>query len=188
MSLTLRQAIPQDAEAIAEVHVYAWQAAYADIVPGDFLAQLEVKKRAAWWYWHLSENQSLVMVALSGEKLVGWISFGVSRDDDAAGAGEICALYVLPAYWRQGVGSALMRAIVPQSRTFKSVSLWVLKQNKRACDFYLQIGFEPDGAEKIVAIGGAELTEIRYRRLPNQALLPTTTAVTPAASHPSRQP
>nr|WP_245816696.1 hypothetical protein [Lentzea albidocapillata] len=41
--------------------------------------------------------------------------------------------------------------------------LWVFDENPRARRFYERLGFRADGLVKTEAIGGAELTEIRYR-------------------------
>lgn len=45
-------------------------------------------------------------------QVVGWISVGASRDDDAAvaNAGEVMALYVVAAHWQTSVGAALRNA------------------------------------------------------------------------------
>jgi hypothetical protein len=41
----IRQAILEDAEAIAKVHVASWQAAYKGLMPAEFLASLSVERR-----------------------------------------------------------------------------------------------------------------------------------------------
>ena len=43
--LTVRPAIPEDAPAIARVHVASWRETYAGIVPDEFLASLKVERR-----------------------------------------------------------------------------------------------------------------------------------------------
>jgi hypothetical protein len=45
--LTIRAATVADATAIGEVHVRSWQAAYAGLIPADFLARLSAESRAA---------------------------------------------------------------------------------------------------------------------------------------------
>ena len=45
----IRRARPEDAGAIAAVHVAAWREAYAGLVPAEALAALSVEARTAFW-------------------------------------------------------------------------------------------------------------------------------------------
>jgi hypothetical protein len=45
----IRKATPEDARAIAEVHVKSWRAAYRDLLPQDFLQGLSVDRREQQW-------------------------------------------------------------------------------------------------------------------------------------------
>ena len=47
--LIVRAAVPVDAPAMAALHVRAWRATYAGILPDDFLAGLKVEDREARW-------------------------------------------------------------------------------------------------------------------------------------------
>lgn len=69
--------------------------------------------------------------------------------------GELCALYVLPADARTGVGSALLSAAAEAQR------LWVLEQNLVAQQFYRRHGWHPSGAVRRVW-GGADELEYRW--------------------------
>jgi RimJ/RimL family protein N-acetyltransferase len=48
-------------------------------------------------------------------------------------------------------------------RGASDVTLWVLERNAAARAFYEAIGFEPDGASKLLTIG-VELVVLRYRK------------------------
>src|SRR5262249_11553 len=100
--------------------------------------------------------------------VVGWISFGDSRDGDAPPAvGEIEAIYVLPSSWSIGIGRGLWEVARTRllERGFTSVTLWVLEENARARAFYRAAGFAPNPASaKEITIGGKPLREIRYER------------------------
>ena len=48
-SYSVRPAIARDAKSIAEIHVATWQAVYADLMPADYLASINVEKRFAFW-------------------------------------------------------------------------------------------------------------------------------------------
>jgi ribosomal protein S18 acetylase RimI-like enzyme len=84
----------------------------------------------------------------SGGPVIGFVTFGPSRDEDTVGLGEIYALYVDPGRYEAGVGRMLMaharRRLKEQG--FGAAVLWVLLGNERAASFYEREGWEPDGA------------------------------------------
>ena len=160
----LRRATLDDAPAIAAIHVRAWQAAYAGIVPADFLAGLSIPKRTEFWQRELTENRSIVVVAIERGSIVGWASGGTCRDADATDESEIFAVYVSPECWARGVGRQLMTRIEEDILPFSAITLWVLTQNQRAIAFYRKIGYEFDGAEKSLQFAGVSLQEVRLRK------------------------
>jgi ribosomal protein S18 acetylase RimI-like enzyme len=84
----------------------------------------------------------------SGEPVIGFVTFGPSRDRDTVGLGEIYALYVDPGRYEGGVGRMLMaharRRLKEQG--FGAAVLWVLLGNERAANFYEREGWAADGA------------------------------------------
>jgi ribosomal protein S18 acetylase RimI-like enzyme len=86
----------------------------------------------------------------SGEPVIGFVTFGPSRDRDTMGMGEIYALYVDPGRYEAGVGRMLMaharRRLKEQG--FEAAVLWVLLGNERAASFYEREGWKPDGATR----------------------------------------
>lgn len=165
----IRRALPTDAGAIAQVHVSSWQEAYRDLMPARYLNALNATlvQREAHWSRLIASGESNTWVAKLDQQVVGWISVGASRDDDAAGAdtGEVMALYVLARYWQTGVGLALWRAGVQDlmERGFERLTLWVLTGNERAIRFYRKAGcVEEAGTERTLERGGVTLMEVRY--------------------------
>jgi ribosomal protein S18 acetylase RimI-like enzyme len=165
--MTIRNARPEDAKAIATIHVRAWQAAYRGIVPGPYLSELSIGQREQAWRQRLEGGGATVLVAEANEEVLGWISAGVSRDVDAAtSTGELYALYVAPEHWRHGVGRDLWDESAKRLREagFTEATLWVLRDNSRARAFYGSSGFADDaGIEKTVRLGGVDLPEVRLR-------------------------
>jgi len=158
----------EHAAAIADVHVRSWRAAYADILEKDFLDHLDVGDRARRWEPILQQNDSRTLAARSGTgEVVGFVNFGPWREQDAVAAqGEIRALYAAPAYWGQGVGSALLtRALAALCEAgHTEVLLWVLSRNERGLAFYQRFGFRPVvGSAKKFNLGGRQVEEICLR-------------------------
>jgi ribosomal protein S18 acetylase RimI-like enzyme len=84
----------------------------------------------------------------SGGTVVGFVTFGPSRDPDTVGMGEVYALYVDPGRYEGGVGRMLMAHARRRLKGegFEAAVLWVLLGNERAASFYEREGWEPDGA------------------------------------------
>jgi GNAT superfamily N-acetyltransferase len=108
-----------------------------------------------------------VWIAERGGHLVGWTTFGTSRDRDTdASVAEIHGLYVDPEWWGAGVGSRLIelahsRLSVPP---VERVTLWVLTQNHRAIEFYMKRGFRADGAKGVYERDDLRLPQMRMSR------------------------
>jgi ribosomal protein S18 acetylase RimI-like enzyme len=159
---------PEDARAIAEVHVASWRQAYADQLPPAYLASLSVSDRETMWRELLQAGRAQVLVARADESIAGFAAFGACRDDEPpAGRMELWALYLAPPVWSRGIGRALWQAVEAQVRAqhAASVSLWVIESNERARRFYSAAGFEPDaGSQNGFTLGGVELHEVRMIR------------------------
>jgi ribosomal protein S18 acetylase RimI-like enzyme len=166
VAMQINSAVTEDSSAIARAQVRSWQAAYAPILPPEYLAGLSVEQREALWREFISRGSPELLVARDGECLVGFIAFGPCRDEHAAAhRAEVWAIYVVPSHWEQGVGSGLWQRARRrlEAQGYESVSLWVLTGNTRAIQFYTGVGFEPeDGSVRDVVIGGRVLQEVRY--------------------------
>ncbi len=164
----IRPARPDDASAIARVHVAGWQEAYTGLLPDDFLAGLSDtfdRRRRFWEHFarSLGERDALLVAEVDGE-VVGFVHAGESRDRPGENEGEVTAIYLRRAQWGRGIGRQLFGAAVDRLREsgFESAVLWVLNANSRARRFYEAAGWAPDGSEKEERIGDLILREVRY--------------------------
>lgn len=163
--LTIRPATAADAPAIARIHVASWREAYAGIVPTAYLEGLDVDAREQWWVELLDRPAGRTLVSVLDQRTVGFAYLGPASDEDAEpGDLQLYSIYLDPETWGRGVARDLLRAVLDGVPADSDVTLWVLADNERARRFYRRHGFEPDGVEKIKEIGGAPLTEVRYRR------------------------
>jgi len=163
----LRRAEPDDAQGIAEVHVGTWRDAYRGLVPDELLAALSVERRKGFWQREieLAVSDHRPWIATCEETIVGFAHAGISRDDAAPGTtGEVYAIYVDPACWNRGIGRDLLDHAVRdlQAHGFGRATLWVLRENARARDFYEKQGWRPDGTERHEERLGSMLSEVRY--------------------------
>lgn len=131
------------------VHYKSWQETYAGLVDAAYLRDVTEEKcvkRAREWPDNL-------LVAKDGERVIGFVGYGLYRDDTLPGCGEVYALYVLADYHDQRVGYELMNAAFEKLSAFQTIALWVLKGNERAIRFYQRYGFRPDGVEQEILLG-----------------------------------
>jgi GNAT superfamily N-acetyltransferase len=176
--VTLRRAVPADAEGIARVRSRGWQSGYAHLMPAEFLAELDARlprmtERVRSWLSPAPTPRGM-FVALEADRVVGFVNVGayrVGQSDDHLdpSVGEVYALYVDPDAWGAGVGTSLLDAGVGwlTTRQMSPVRLWVLEGNARARAFYERRGFAADGEVSTISIEQpgqlpVELPEVRY--------------------------
>lgn len=166
--MRIREARVEDVAELAGVHVASWRAAYRDLLPKELLANLSVGRRAEWWLEVISKSRDKrVVVAEEGGRVLGFSSFGTSRDEDMQGyTAEIYAIYLLEEAWGRGFGKALLDESLAQlqARGYEDVTLWVLHDNAQAIRFYERQGFGVEDAIKLEDRGeGLIIREVRYR-------------------------
>jgi ribosomal protein S18 acetylase RimI-like enzyme len=168
-STLVRPATAKDAKSIAEIHVATWQAAYGRLMPAEYLKSITVEKRLTFWREAIEFSDPQILVATHDQKVIGFVAFDRSRDAGSkSSTGEIWAMYVLPEFWRQGVGLSLWdgaRDSLKEEGCIQ-VTLWVLLGNDRAMNFYEHgAGFKRDMPSlKTTAFGDTRLEEIRLKR------------------------
>lgn len=168
--MPVRRAKPSDARGIVEVRVTSWKVAYRGLLPDTLLDSLSVESSEINGRTKgIAEGVFQTLVYEEGDQIIGFASLGASQDEDVGQrkVGEIYAMYLVPAEWRKGRGTALMGKAIERLRQegYTEATLWVLHNNERAKRFYEALGFETDGAEKVVQRkDGVALHEVRYRR------------------------
>jgi GNAT superfamily N-acetyltransferase len=156
--------MPEDAEGIARVNIRGWQAAYADVLPREALAQLSVEEGASRRREKIEAGER-ILVLEDGGTVVGFAAFGSARDENVPGRGELYAIYVEPARWGEGLGGKLIGAAEEALRDggFSEAILWVLEENPRARRFYEASGWRADASRRIELLG-VDVPEVRYRK------------------------
>jgi ribosomal protein S18 acetylase RimI-like enzyme len=190
--MVIRAGSVADAAQIAAVQREGWFAAYEGIIPAAIIdrvtapddgARVRQSFRTRPWQRMLvavaaEQEPSGMAGTAAGPVVIGYASFGpetdvlnapwphpLSTDGEDGRVAELYALYVRPASWSTGTGRALMDRVLARSSGagYRSISLWVLRDNQRARRFYQRAGFAPDGATNVLSrLGG--VIELRYRR------------------------
>ena len=168
MPSPIREAVPKDARAIAQIHVRAWQAAYRGQLTDDYLDGLSVDDRLEQHRRSLEEPRAgwTTWVADEGEGPIGFAVTGPSEDADAGErTAEVYAIYLDPDRLGTGMGRRLFEHAVEdlRARGFDVATLWVLESNERARRFYEAAGWAPDGAATSERVDCEMRPTVRYR-------------------------
>ena len=166
----IREADIQDVQTIAHLHLSGWQGAYGGIVDGAYLDSITLEDKIQQWSDIVPKDETRSFIAERDGKPAGFINFGKLMTPPPGTsrlrplyAREILALYLLPEYYRQGVGKALMQKAVSciLEDGFSSLCLWVLEKNTRGKNFYEAMGGQRIG-KQMIEIGGCQHKEICF--------------------------
>lgn len=181
--MRIRPALPSDAPGIHRVSGRSARAAYEGVVEDETI--IEAVERPAFedqvraWLDEVADDERVIYLVAEVEERVGKGPEGTGPDGEMAGAdivgfAQLCrgerspepvapgeaflvSLYVDPDRWNEGVGSALMDAVVDRLPDEVTVlSLDVLATNDLARGFYENRGFRP------VAEGTYEVDDVAY--------------------------
>ena len=144
MSIRVRTANVNDAEAIARVQVDTWRTAYQGIVSEEYLSNMSYDRPRQMWERSLLDEKSQNSVYVAEDdsgKVLGFVSCGPDRDSDPTYRGETYAVYVLQETQMRGIGRELMLTAAKDlmSRGFDSMIVWVLADNPSR-RFYEKLG------------------------------------------------
>jgi GNAT superfamily N-acetyltransferase len=147
VTISLRPATPDDAEAVTLLHLQCHEEAYGRNLPPEFF----VMRRST-----LQDRT----VAYDDDGLLGIVNSGPARDDDAPAATELFMIYTLKRAYGSGAGKMLLDSAIDNQAAF----LWVLEDNPRAQAFYAKNGFVLDGTRKLLPESWHSLPEVRMVR------------------------
>ena len=166
--IDLRQATVNDAAELARIQVDSWQA-FTDIFSPAYMASHNTfEHRFLYWMNLLTRDGDRTYLVQDDGRSVGYITLGYPKDEyTSAGSLELTAIYLKTEEIGKGYGAYIMRRLFTSIKTagYDQLSLWVLKDNTRAINFYRHFGFEFDGIEMTLPIHGAILQTRMTRTL-----------------------
>lgn len=141
----IREAVLEDAEGIARVHVRSRQTAYAGLLPDEGLKKLDKNfdQRVKDWCKDISDPKKnmAVFVAVMRGKVVGFASGEKERTGKMPYDGFLSKLHVLKLHQKQGIGRRLVSAVAQAllARGMRSMMVRVFKENPNRA-FYEALG------------------------------------------------
>jgi GNAT superfamily N-acetyltransferase len=159
---TVRPAVPDDADGIAEVHIRTWRETYAHLLPKSYFDGLDAGTRAEQWRGTLTDGSAGAppFVALDGDRIVGFALAGPARDEHPPRDLQLYAINVVAPAHGTGAGQALLDAAVGDAPAY----FWAADDNPRAEAFYRRNGFARDGGVERQTFQGAEMVTLRMVR------------------------
>lgn len=156
--ITIRPAVPEDAERIADIRVTGWRESYAHLLSPEFLAGIASNPERI--RVSIAAGTPVVVAELRGE-VVGFACASAPHEGEVDPPRNL-QLWFIYQYARahgSGTGQALLDAAIGDRPAY----LWTAEGNERAQAFYRRNGFVSDGARKIEA-EWENLAEIRMVR------------------------
>ena len=162
-----QKADKKDSLDIANIHFTSWSATYAKLLPESYIRQNNnLAAKIEMWQELIAHPDVTVWQAYdnkNSDSSVGFISYynkGVDYD--------ITTLYILPDYQSLGIGSQLMTGALTNivesncdANDRFNLSLWVLKTNVAAINFYKKFGFIPNGESSEASFEGNKIVDIK---------------------------
>ncbi|MSP52517.1 MAG: N-acetyltransferase [Alphaproteobacteria bacterium] len=160
----VRRADFNDAGAIGRVHIESWRSSYRGILPGEYLDGMSDVRHAAMWSDVLNKqpaNRATFVADSNSEGIVGFADCAPERSGIAQ-AGEITAIYLLPAWQRKGLGRGLVANAARHlaAHEFEHLVIRALRENPWR-KFYETIGGTLAG-ERDIKFAGENLKEVNY--------------------------
>ena len=146
MNIVIRPAIPSDAPHVAEVLMRAWEVAYPDIMPTEYIQERN-GLRPEQYMQRLADDDNTYYVFCDGERIVGYMRIVDAPKDDTvdSSAFDLEQIYLHPEYWHQGIGTQALAFAFDLTRDAgkSEMTVWVLAQNTSAIAFYKKAGSLP---------------------------------------------
>jgi L-amino acid N-acyltransferase YncA len=141
LALTIRQARPNDAAAIAHVYIDSWHDTYPGVLSKSLLCAMTPKGQTARWQSAIQHRELVLVAEHEKHGIVAMASAGAARDRGLGFDGEVYTLYVDPQFFGLGAGRLLLTGTFGElrKRAFRSCVIWAHAKNN-ARFFYEAMG------------------------------------------------
>jgi GNAT superfamily N-acetyltransferase len=131
---------------MVQIYVDSWNEGFGELMPH----QVVDDGRIGRWTTELTDGRTRWWVADYHGSTVGLVGIGPSRDPVEPGLGELDTIAVDPAYWRKGIGTALMHAAQDAliEAGYAEAILWTLAGYDQGQGFYQAMGWTRDGGTR----------------------------------------
>lgn len=138
MEYVIRKMNEEDIKQVQDVAKTSWNFTYEGIIPGkiqenflNFAYSDSMMLRRV--------NNSLILVAETGRKIIGFANFTPLKEE---GTAELSAIYLNPEYHGKGIGTGLLNEGVRSLNNVRELFINVERDNKIGTTFYRAKGFK----------------------------------------------
>lgn len=137
MDVKIRQMEKEDIHAVQQVAKISWHDTYRGVIPFDIQERFLT---SAYSNESLKRRllNSFIFIAEVDQQVVGFANFSPIHQD---GSTELGAIYLLPEYQGQGIGTALLMHGI-NTLAAEAVYIYVEKNNQIGRSFYKARGFK----------------------------------------------
>ena len=109
MNIIIRKAKEEDAKEIAQINNIEWKITYKELLPEWIFNKREenIEERIEKMKKSIKEKNN-IYVAVDNDKIVGFASYGASKQEDFPNEGQIYACYILDDYHGASIGRRLI--------------------------------------------------------------------------------
>lgn len=112
--VTIRSAVPEDADACAAIHVAAWEASYRGIIPEEEFRKRPLARRQQQWRDWLARDEQITLVACGGDETVLGFAGARMLDGSEGFDSYLAMLYLRPDVKGHALGKTLLAAIAAE--------------------------------------------------------------------------
>ena len=153
----IRPASTNDLPQIGRLLVAAWRSAFRGILEDAFLNAMSAGDQAAQHARRMTMPGVSYRIAVhQRDGVIGLATFGPAREQIPPHIQELYSLYVAPGQQRQGIGTALVRAMAERCRAgnVEAIFAWTLRDNPHR-EFYEKLGAWPSRTGTVHLAGRA---------------------------------
>ena len=162
--MNIREAKVEDMSFIVDINIEMWRKTYKDIMKEEIFLMREKNRENSIIIMKekLLSKEYFYKVVSIDNKIVGFISYGKSRDVEADNLGEIYAIYILEEFQKNGIGEKLVSYAKDdlKEKGYSSLVIWTLEENRNR-KFYEKIGGK-EFSNRQIDILGQNLKEVGY--------------------------
>jgi GNAT superfamily N-acetyltransferase len=171
-SVTIRRAVPSDAQALAELHLRSAREGFRDIFLPEYLATSRREELAGDWLARLQPDQpsdQIVLVAEVNGAMVGVLVAGSDPLDPTIG--RLSRHYVDRQFWGRGVRRRLVSEAIAYLRDLGCtvVMAWIMERNHQARALAHHLGWTCTGERQPTCEQAASVPagvhDLRYQLL-----------------------
>jgi ribosomal protein S18 acetylase RimI-like enzyme len=138
MKYSIRKAEMNDIKFVQHVAKVSWNSTYKGIIPDEIQENFLTAAYSEDMMERRIKN-SLFLVAVAGEEIIGFANFSPVREE---GEVELGAIYLLPDYQGNAIGTALLQEGIHLLEGVRKVFINVEKENEIGKNFYRAKGFQ----------------------------------------------